>query len=231
MDILAIIPARGGSKGIPRKNIKLLKGKPLIQYALDQAKRLGLFKNIVVSTEDDEIAGVCSKLGHPLTYKRPDSLSLDSTPTLPVILHVLEEEKKLGNTYDAVCLLQTTAPLRSDTLVLKAIEKLRQGKNLDAVVSMKEVPSHFHPNWVFKQVSEEHIRPYEEEVITQRQLLKPVYYRDGSVYLTTVNCLINKASLFGEKTGMVINDDLSINLDTMQDWNDAEKMLGDICVD
>lgn len=226
MNILALIPARGGSKGIPRKNIKLLNGKPLIQYTLEQAARVGLFTRIAVSTEDDEIAEVCASIGFTLDYKRPASLAEDSTPTLPVILHVLAEEKKRGREYDAVCLLQTTSPFRSDEIIKAAVDKMELEPTLDAIISMKEVPNHFHPSWVFKQTETGQILPYENEVPTQRQLLKPVYYRDGAVYLTKTDCLIKQESLFGKHTGMVINNDVSVNLDTMEDWYAAEKLMG-----
>lgn len=225
MKILALIPARGGSKGIPRKNIKLLNGKPLIQYTLEQAARVGLFTRIAVSTEDDEIVEVCASINFPIDYKRPASLAEDSTPTLPVILNVLAEEKKRGREYDAVCLLQTTSPFRSDEIIKAAVDKMEQEPNLDAVLSMKEVPNHYHPSWVFKQVEGGQIQPYEGEVPTQRQLLNPVYYRDGAVYLTKTNCLLSQESLFGKHTGMVINNDVSVNLDTMEDWYAAEKLL------
>jgi CMP-N,N'-diacetyllegionaminic acid synthase len=226
MRVLALIPARGGSKGILRKNIKLLHGKPLIQYTLEQAERVGLFTRIIVSTEDDEIASVCASIGFPLDYKRPASLAEDSTPTLPVILHVLEEEKKLGREYDAICLLQTTSPFRSDEIIKAAVDKMKQEPCLDAVISMKEVPSHYHPSWLFKQTENGQIQPYEKGIPTQRQLLKPVYYRDGAVYLTKTDCLIMQESLFGEQTGMVINNKVSVNLDTMEDWCEAEKLMG-----
>lgn len=225
MKILALIPARGGSKGIPRKNIKLLRGKPLIQYTLEQAKRVGVFHNIMISTEDDEIAQVCADLGHPLPYKRPLSLAKDDTATLPVILHVLDEEMKYGRKYDAVCLLQTTAPFRSDELIKQAVEKMEADSRLDAVISMKEVPSHYHPSWVFKEDGNGCIIPYENEIPAQRQLLNPVYYRDGAVYLIKTSCLLSQKSLFGERTGMIINKKASVNLDTMEDWFEAEKWM------
>lgn len=227
MDILALIPARGGSKGIPRKNIKPLGGKPLIHYAIEQAQQVNEFSNIVVSTEDDEIVRVCKKIDFGIEYKRPIELAQDSTPTLPVVLHVIEEEKKRGRAYDAICLLQPTTPFRKGSLIKDVISKMYENESLDAVVSMKKVPDHFHPNWVFKQNEDGLISSYENEIVTQRQLLKPVYYRDGSVYLTKTDCLVSKQSLYGDNIAMVENTNPSVNLDTMEDWLQAENLIHD----
>lgn len=224
MDILAIIPARAGSKGIPNKNIKALCGKPLIHYTIEQALRLNIFKHIVVSTEDNKIKKFAEKLLPPLEYLRPTNLAEDQSPTLPVILHVLEEEEKRGRQYEAVCLLQTTAPLRSDELIVSVIDKMKHNPKLDAVITMKKVPDHFHPNWVFKRQNDL-ISSYEDKVLTRRQLLDPVYYRDGSVYLTKTDCLKQKKSLFGAHTAMVENNEEAVNLDTMEDWVQAEKIM------
>ena len=113
MKLLYLIPARGGSKGIPRKNIKELSGKPLIAYSIDVARQLTDDCNICISTDDDEIMQVVTSYGLTVPFKRPDFLATDSVGTYEVILHAIDFYENLGVNYDAVVLLQPTSPLRT----------------------------------------------------------------------------------------------------------------------
>ena len=123
MKILGIIPARGCSKGVPRKNIKLLGKKPLLQYTSEIALSSDLIDTLVLSSDDDEIIEVAKSLGVEVPFKRPLNLATDAAPTLPVIQHALEYYKNIGKEFDAVCLLQTTSPFRTVEFLNKAIKK------------------------------------------------------------------------------------------------------------
>lgn len=136
MKLLYLIPARGGSKGIPHKNIKQLSGKPLIAYSIDVARQLTDDCNICISTDDDEIIQVVTSYGLTVPFKRPDFLATDLAGTYEVILHAIGFYENLGISYDAVVLLQPTSPLRTAQQVMEAIGLY--DKSVDAVVSVCE---------------------------------------------------------------------------------------------
>jgi len=222
LKILGIIPARGGSKGVPRKNIKLLNGKPLIVYTIEEAKKSKLTE-LIVSTDDVEIIDISKKNGATVPFKRPEFLGSDTTPTIDVIKHVLIEFEKAGISFDAICILQVTTPFRDFNLINECIDKFDKDK-FDSVVSVREVPSHYNPHWVF-ELNEKgflQISTGEKQLISRRQDLPKAYFRDGSVYITTVQNVLNNSSLYGEKIGFVVNDSQRyINIDTLDDWKQA----------
>ena len=148
MKILAIIPARGGSKGVPRKNIKLLAGKPLLEYTSAVTLKSSLLSKVVISTDDDEIISVAKKLGLEIPFKRPKDLATDSSSSLSVILHALEHFESKNIYFDAVCLLQVTSPFRTVTFLDQAIQQFID-KDTDSLVSVLEVPHEFNPHWTF----------------------------------------------------------------------------------
>ena len=145
MNVIGVIPARGGSKGVHRKNIKELAGKPLIQYTIDEAKKSDNINRVIVSTEDDEIAQISRDLGAEVIM-RPEELASDTAPTLPVIQHVVETLEKEGEKIDAVMLLQPTTPFRTVEDIDGAVELFKE-KKPDSLVSVDSVPGHFSPLW------------------------------------------------------------------------------------
>ncbi len=179
MKTLGIITARGGSKGIPRKNIKLLGGKPLIAYTIEASKESGIFDRIIVSTDDNEIAEVAKKYGAEVPFMRPAELAQDTTPTLPVLVHALEWLKSNeGYEPDAVAILQPTSPLRSSEHLRNAHVLFVQS-GADSVVSVKTVPGHYNPHWQFQVDGESRMTIFTgeqfEKIIKRRQeLLKTV---------------------------------------------------------
>ncbi|MCO5237721.1 MAG: acylneuraminate cytidylyltransferase family protein [Chitinophagaceae bacterium] len=224
--MLGVIPARGGSKGVPRKNIKLLGGKPLIAYTIEAAKRSKLNK-IVVSTEDLEIAEIAKQLGAEVPFMRPDSLSQDSTPTIDVVIHVINELEKIGEEFDYICLLQPTVPFRTKSEIDESIKKIISEK-ADSLISVRKVPHQFNPHWTFIKKGSGFLKiaTNDKSVITQRQLLPEAFYRDGSVYITSTNILIERHSLFGDKLAYLLNESQRfVNIDTLSDWNEAEKIV------
>lgn len=226
MRILTIIPARSGSKGVPCKNIKLLSGKPLIDYTIQFAKNSGLDK-IIVSTDTEEIANIARNSGAEVPFLRPENLADDKTPTIDVLLHLIETLNFTKADFDAVCLLQATVPFRSDTLMQNCLERYMQ-YNLDSLVTVKQVPSHFNPHWTFEATQDQllKISTGENKLITRRQDLPQAYYRDGSVYLISMDVLLNNKSLYGERLGFFENiEEDYVNIDTMKDWDKAEELI------
>lgn len=234
MRILAIIPARGGSKGVPRKNIKLLGGVPLLTYTSQLAKKSRLISKVMLSTDDSEIAQVGLRDGIEVPFLRPSELAKDSTPTLPVLQHALEYYASIGEHFDAICLLEATSPFRSLEFLEAAIAKFISTA-ADSLVSVLPVPLTYNPHWTFEEdaVGFLKIATGESTIIPRRQELPKAYFRDGSIYLTKSE-VIKSGSIYGSKTTFLENDPIYyVNIDTQEDWIAAEEWLannGDLLV-
>lgn len=227
MKILGLIPARGNSKGVPRKNIKLLAGKPLLQYTTDIALECKELSKVILSSDDQEIIQKGLDLGIEVPFTRPDNLAEDKTPTLPVILHALEYYKAQGEVFDAVCLLQVTSPFRTLELLNKAIKTFKTEKT-DSLVSVLEVPHEYNPHWTFLSPDNKHLQisTGDKKIIPRRQELPKSYFRDGSIYITKTSVLEEQKSLYGESISYVVSDrDRYVNIDTLSDWELAEEMV------
>lgn len=228
MRVLAIIPARGGSKGIPGKNIRLLAGKPLLQYTADAARAAKRLTRVILSTEDPEIAEVGRRCGLDVPFLRPAGLAQDDTPSLPVLQHAVRVLEEAGERYDAICLLQPTNPLRRSHDIDACIELL-DTTGADCVVTVLAVPAEHNPHWVYFRDDQGFLRfsTGEDAPIPRRQLLPPAFHREGSVYVTRRDVLMEHNSLYGSKVaGFLIEPSRSVNLDTLEDWARAEAMLG-----
>ena len=234
---LTIVPARGGSKGIPRKNIKLLGGHPLLAYTLASARAAGLSR-VVLSTEDEEIASVAEGLGFEVPFLRPRDLAQDDTPTLPVLLHVLERlaENEDLERYDYICLLQPTSPLRSPETIRRCLERMEISAKtakadtlrVDSVMTVLPVPHEYNPHWVYRRGHNGALDLFtgEQQPIPRRQDLPPAVHREGSVYLVRRTVLESRESLYGERTvGVEVDREASVNLDTASDWQRAEELI------
>ncbi|WP_423818446.1 acylneuraminate cytidylyltransferase family protein [Salinimicrobium sp. TIG7-5_MAKvit] len=226
MKILGLIPARGGSKGIPGKNIKSLGGKPLLQYALESAKNSELLSKVILSSDDPKIIAVAEEIGLEVPFRRPTALAADDTPTLNVVKHALNYFAQKGQNFDAVCLLQVTSPFRRNGLIDAAIEQFSKGK-FDSLISVREVPAKFNPHWIFEQNNGQlAIATGEKEIISRRQDLPKVYHRDGAIYITKTEVLQKQNSLYGNKIGFIdTTGDPHVNIDTPADWEKAGKLL------
>ncbi|PKD21119.1 acylneuraminate cytidylyltransferase [Salegentibacter salinarum] len=226
MKILGLIPARGGSKGIPGKNIKMLGSKPLLQYTFEAAESSELLNKVILSSDDEDIIHIAKQLELEVPFKRPDHLAEDSTSSLEVVKHAVNYYLERGIQFDAVCLLQVTTPCRKPGLIDECILKF-QDNNFDSLVSVREVPEDFNPHWIFEENNGSlKIATGEEKIISRRQDLPKAYHRDGAIYLTKTEVLLNENSLFGKKIGFV-NTSASpyVNIDTPEDWKKAEEML------
>ncbi len=227
MRILTIIPARGGSKGVPEKNIKLLDSKPLLAYTTEIAMQSKLLTEVIVSSEDDKIITIAESLGVKVPFVRPNELAQDNTPTIDVILHALDWYKSQNIFFDAVCLLQVTSPFRTAAFLDKAIEKFTQA-DADSLVSVQLVPHEFNPHWTFEinDAGNLKIATGETEIISRRQELPVAYHRDGSIYITKTKVLLEQHSLYGKSTAFIeSNPEMYVNIDTMDDWDKAEMMV------
>ncbi|SHM64752.1 acylneuraminate cytidylyltransferase family protein [Flavobacterium xanthum] len=227
MRILAVIPARGGSKGVLGKNIKLLNGKPLLQYTSEIALQSPYLTEVILSSEEKEIITVAKDLEIHVPFIRPSALAQDSTPTIDVILHALQWFKNQGVFFDAVCLLQTTSPFRTINFLNKAIEKFISS-GCDSLVSVQKVPHEYNPHWTFEVNHEGNLKiaTGEENIISRRQQLPDAYHRDGSIYITKTNVLLQQHSLYGKRIAFIESDlEYYVNIDTMEDWKKAEQMI------
>lgn len=229
MKVLGIVPARGGSKGVQRKNIKLLCGKPLLAYTAESALAAKLLSRVMLSTEDEEIAEVGIKLGLDVPFMRPMELALDTTPTIPVVLHAVETLMKQGEHYDAVCLLQPTNPLRQPEDIDGCIALL-ESSGADSVFTVLPVPDTYNPKWVYwrDELGRMILSTGDSEPIPRRQDLPPAFHRDGSVYVTRSEVLISQRSLYGKSiVAHEIAPDNSTNIDTQKDWLEAERRIAE----
>ena len=226
MKILGLIPARGGSKGIPGKNIKLLGGKPLLAYTAESVKESKLLEKVILSSDNEKIIAVARELGIDVPFVRPTELAGDEAGSLEVIVHALNYLKARGEEFDTVCLLQPTTPFRSNGLIDEAIEKFRKG-DYDSVISVREVPEDFNPHWIFEEkYGTLKIATGEKEIIKRRQDLPKAYHRDGAIYITKTSTLLEQNSLYGDKIGFIdTNNDPYVNIDRLKDWEEAEKMI------
>jgi CMP-N-acetylneuraminic acid synthetase len=224
---LGVIPARGGSKGIPRKNIRLLAGKPLLQYTIEAAHAAKHLSRVILSTDDPEIAAVGRQCGLDVPFLRPPELARDDAPTLPVLQHAVDFLEKAGECFDAVCLLQPTAPLRRAEDIQGCINLLEE-TDADSVVTVLPVPPEYNPHWVYFRTRDGFLKlsTGEDSPIPRRQLLPPAFHREGSVYLVRRDVLMERNSLYGSKVvGYPIDPSRSVNIDTPADWSRAEAAI------
>ena len=217
MKIVGIIPARGGSKSIPKKNIKLLNGKPLIAYTIEAALASNLDR-VVVSTDFEEIASISKKYGAEVMM-RPSHLAEDKTPTLPVLQDVVAN---LDKKFDAVTTLQPTSPLRTVEDINKSIKIFASDKEVDSLVSVVEVPHNYTPE---KLMSLDGKYLIGSSKFKRRQEVSMIYARNGAaIYITKTERL--SEYIFGGKIIPYFMSKLnSFDIDDMEDWKIVEKLI------
>ena len=222
MKKLVVIPARGGSKGIPGKNIKLLGGKPLIYYTIDAARDIVDDQYICVSTDDPQIINVVERYGLTVPFKRPDYLATDIASTFDVLLHALNfYEQQRDERFDVIVLLQPTSPFRTGRHIQEALALYSE--EIDMVVSVKETDA--NPYYVCFEEDERGLLQVSkgDGHYTRRQDCPPVYEYNGAVYVINVDSLRRMPmSNFTKKKKYVMDREHSLDLDTMLDWQLAE---------
>lgn len=233
MKILGIIPARGGSKSIPRKNIKDLGGKPLIAWTIDAAKASGVFNRVILTTDDKEIADAGKRCGAEIPFIRPQELAEDKTPTLPVLQHAVSWLKEHdGYAANAVMLLQPTAPFRQARHIKEAVELFKQS-GADSVVSVVEIPGHFSPYWAVVEDADGYAKLFTGDAIHKRiprrqDFPKKTYAHNGAIYLLKTDLLLHPEapSLYGERVKLYpMEEKYSVNIDGPEDWELAESAV------
>ena len=224
--ILGIIPARGGSKGIHKKNLYPLNNKPLIQYSIEAASKSKLITDFIVSTDCKEIKKVSEGLGAIVPFIRPNHLSNDTALAIPTIQHaVLEYEKIMSIKYDYVIMLQPTAPLRTESDIDKALSKLVDC-NADGIISIVDVDN-YHPHKM-KIINKNSLIDYIEssDENPPRQLLPKIYIVNGAIYATKRDILINQNTFKGKFcVPFEMPDARSTNIDKETDFIVAEHYL------
>ena len=217
---IAVIPARGGSKRIPRKNIREFAGKPMIAYAIEAAKGCGLFDHIVVSTDDEEIAKIAKQLGAEIPFIRPVELSDDYTGTVPVIAHATESCRNIGWQADQVCCIYPAVPLIQ-------IQDLRDAHTLlgqdeaDYAFTVTSFPSAIQR--ALRRLPDGSMRSfYPEYVLTRTQDLEPAFYDAGQFYWGKAEAWLKGFSPHLTGKGLVVPEWRVVDIDTPEDWARAE---------
>ena len=221
---LAIIPARGGSKGIKRKNIRKLLGKPLISYTITAAKKAKTINKIVVSTDDAEIAKISKNYGAEIPFLRPKIFSKDTSSTIDVVNHTLEFLKN-NQSYipDIIVILQPTSPLRTSQIIDKSINSLKKSRATSVITVSKIIKHPFISYWI----KNDYLKPFETNSTkySRRQDLPNLFYPSGSVYAFWNKTLEKSNSIYGNKIKPIIINDPDIDIDHPIDMFFAEMIL------
>ncbi|MBI5701743.1 acylneuraminate cytidylyltransferase family protein [Candidatus Saganbacteria bacterium] len=221
--VIGIIPARGGSKGVRRKNLKMVAGRPLLAWTIEQAKAAKYFDRFILSSEDAEIIAAARKLGCEAPFVRPRKLAGDGTHTIDVVLHAL---RKLSEKYDYVVLLQPTSPLRQAEDIDGCIE-LCMRKNADSCVSVVEAGKSLY--WSFSLDQKNRLKPVLNtgKLIPRRQELPKAYTLNGAVYCARVDWLFKKKMFITDETiAFVMPPERSLDIDSELDLKIVDCLLG-----
>jgi CMP-N-acetylneuraminic acid synthetase len=220
---LAIIPARGGSKRLPGKNVRSFLGVPLIGWSIRFAQKMGRFDTVVVSTDSDEISQASRLEGIDVPYLRPAALASDTASSAALVLDILARERESGRSYDLVALLQPTSPVREPSRWVEAFAHIDRG-DCDAVIGV--APAHPHPFHAFHWEEGGNLRPFynPQGLRLRSQELPPAVYVAGNMYLIRSAVLEAEASFFPARTVGVLCDQPceAFDIDTEADWVAAE---------
>jgi len=224
--VLGIVPARGGSKGVPGKNVRPLAGRTLLEYTARAARESGVLDRVILSTDSAEIADTGRRAGLDVPFMRPVMLASDDTPMLPVIQHALESLARDGWSADMIVLLQPTSPLRRPDHIRAAVTTLRDTK-ADSVVTVVEIPRHLSPDYVMR-LDGGRLQPFlpEGARVTRRQDARLAYSRDGTVYAFWRATIERFGGIYGEDCRpLLIDARESLSIDSPADWDAAERLL------
>lgn len=223
-DILVVIPARSGSKGIPGKNIKKLHGKPLINYTIEAAKEIFENSQVIVSTDDKEIAEIAASHGANIPFLRPKDLAQDDSSTRDVILHFVDYFDLKKSMPSVIVLLQVTSPLRNSKHLNEALD-LFFHKDCDMVVSVTESKTSPYFN-LYEENKEGYLQKSKDGAFTRRQDVPPVYEYNGAIYIFKTKSIVESEMKDFEKiTKYVMSKNDSVDIDDEVDWKIAEYIL------
>lgn len=217
---IAIIPARGGSKRIPRKNIKTFARKPMIAHAIEAAMASTLFQHIVVSTDDEEIAAIARASGAETPFVRPAELANDHTATVPVIAHAIRSCRELGWRFDNVCCIYPCVPFLQANDIAGALVSLRQS-GADYCFPVTEFPSAIQR--ALRRGADGRMEPfYPQYQDTRTQDLEPAYHDAGQFYWGAAEVWLRNPNIYGGGAGYIIPRWRVVDIDTPDDWRLAE---------
>ncbi len=220
MSSLCIIPARGGSKRIPRKNIKPFMGKPIISYSIEAALNSGVFDEVMVSTDDEEIAGVARQFGASVPFLRSAETSNDYATTVDVLLEVVNRYKEQGKVFDTICCLYSTAPfVTSDRL------KVASSRINDSIDACFTIVQYSYPIQRSLRINENNCveMKFPEHLKSRTQDLEKVYHDAGQFYFVKTDALVKEKTVWCKRTAPLILSELEVqDLDTLTDWQLAE---------
>ncbi|HTL83229.1 MAG TPA: acylneuraminate cytidylyltransferase family protein [Bacteroidia bacterium] len=227
--VLFLIPARGGSKGLPKKNIREMNGHPLIHWtiktALEAAKLID--GTVVVSTDDNEIAGVSMRSGAGIPFMRPSELAQDTSTSMEVVIHALEYFAKQGMKFDYLCMLEATSPQRDADDILSAFTMLSRTEGAESIVGICKTES-AHPAFLARMNKNNFITPYEGDsfVFKRRQEIDDVFFFEGSLYISKVPSLLKRKTFYHEKTlGYEMPKWKSFEVDDLVDFLIIERLM------
>ena len=221
---LAVIPARGGSKRIPRKNIRLFFGQPMIAWSINTALESGAFDNVIVSTDDDEIADVARSYGAEVPFRRPPELSDDHTGTTPVIAHAVDWYKSQGGDIDAACCLYATAPFVQAADIREGLRRLQE-ESCDYVFSVTSFP--FPIQRAIRIAASGRTEMFYPELFaTRSQDLEEAYHDAGQFYWGTMEAWLQHKPIFSSgSVPLILPRSRVQDIDTLEDWERAERMF------
>lgn len=223
--VLAIIPARGGSKGVPRKNIKDLCGKPLIAWSIEEALKSKYIDRIIVSTEDKEIANISRKYGAEVPFMRPQRLAEDDTPGVEPLIHCINWLQENENYFpDYICTLQCTSPFREFRHIDEALERLWKEKG-DSIISVCK--SEISPYWM-KNIKDGKLVDFmkNSSIYKRRQDLPIVYRLNGALFIGKTDILLKNKNWYTDNTlAYIMGNEDSIDIDTVLDFKIAELLM------
>lgn len=226
MNSLVIIPARGGSKGVPGKNIKHLAGQPLIHYTIKEALKVFPSSHILVSTDSEEIKSVSEECGIKVPFIRPESLAQDTSSSYDVIVHAVEFARAQGLEFDSIVLLQPTSPFRKANHIQGALDLYSDA--VDMIVSVKEADSNPYYS-LFEESSDGLLHKSKKGDFTRRQDCPKVYEYNGAVYVINPNSLKQQTlSEFENVRKYVMSPEDSLDIDTNLDWLVAEAVISQL---
>lgn len=222
---LAVIPARGGSKGIPRKNLAKIGERTLVGHAIHFAQQSKLFDHILVSTDDEEISKEADRHGYPPEFTRSPEVSHDRASSTQLLLEVDAQSNQLGWGVERYVLLEPTSPMRNKRRVQEALELTYRG--FDAALTLSSIDTKFHPDKQFK-INGQNVAMFFTERgrgIVARQELTTTYIRNGFCYVVCATALRETKSIFGSHLGAVVCDEPYVNIDSLEDLERCRELL------